>query len=407
MPQYQYIAQTVAGSIQRGSIRGISPSQVQRALAERECRLVGIEEVRDDASPASHWISSIGSTGIRSIRSVDIELMLQQLSVMLSSGLALAPSLRELSTHCPKRKMQRLCVELAESIEHGISFADAIDETHQFPAVVAQLVRVGEQAGELTPTLRRAAEFVEKRRRAKGNLLSALAYPVLVAVAAGSVAVYLVGWAIPKLATFLDAMGRQLPAMTQSLLDLSTTVRTHGPTSTAIFVVAMIALALAYRWPPGRYRIDQCLLRIPLVGHLLTMAATEQLSSSLSLLLQNGVLLQDALDTAATLQRNRYLAGETTRARDQISVGRDLASTLRGRGFGPLLSSMIAVGEKTGDLQPTLDHVSNFYAGRVETQLKRIEKLIEPAIIVVVGGIVGYVYIAFFMALMSAGGNFQ
>ncbi|MEO9595609.1 type II secretion system F family protein [Rhodopirellula bahusiensis] len=410
MPKYSFVAQTSVGTIERGTISGSNPLDVQRALAERDCRLVGIELCQEITTPVSQWrdwIRAFQANGFRSIRSVDIELMLLQLSVMLNSGLALQPSLRELSVHCPKRKMQKLCGQWADAIEEGDSFATALAASAAVPPMVIQLAEIGESSGELSLTLRRASDAMEKRRLTKGTLLATLAYPVLVAVAALSVAVYLIGWAIPKLATFLDAMGRKLPAMTQSLLDLSTWINAYG-TTIAVFVVAvMAAVALCYRWQPGRYRIDHFFLHVPLFGNLLKMAETQQLAASLSLLIRSGVFLQDALLTAAALQQNQYLKTGLERTRHHISMGHGLAPSLHDKGFCALLSSMVAVGEKTGDLPTTLEHVGEFYEGQVETQRKRIEKLIEPMIIVVVGGIVGYVYVAFFMALMSAGGNFK
>lgn len=391
-------------------MREACPQDVQRVLAKRDIRLIGIDEqqiVNDSVAKCRDYISALQGCGFRSIRSVDIELMLLQLSVMLTSGLALQPALSELSEHCPNGRMRHLCRKLNEAIEQGISFATALSDSKAFPPMVVQLAEIGESSGELALTLRRASEAMERRRQSKGALLSALAYPCLVAVSATCVAIYLIGWAIPKLAKFLDAMGRKLPAMTQSLLDVSTWIN-HYSTTLAVLVVAVFAaIGLCYRWPPGRYRIDQFLLQIPLLGSLLRMAETQQLAASLALLLRSGVFLQDALITAAALQHNQYLQSGLNQTRKQIARGGGFASSLHDKGFGALLASMIAVGEKTGDLPSTLEHVGEFYEGQVETQRKRIEKLIEPAIIVVVGGLVGYVYAAFFMALMSAGGNFN
>lgn len=406
MPHFSYIAQTDSGSIQRGCLDAPTETDVQSQLSDRGWRLIGIDKTRVPIAGIFRRMATMNRPVFSSVRSADAELLLQQLAVMLESGLALAPSLRELSIHSPNQRTRQLCNRLGNSVEQGESFTTAIEGSAAFPTVVAQLTRIGEASGELSLTLRRAAEFMEQRRQALVTMLSTLAYPLVVALAASSVAIYLVGWAIPKLAIFLNAMGRRLPTMTQSLLDLSAIVQTYGPSMVVFTVSGIITLGLCYVWRPGRYRIDQCLLRIPVLGRLLQTAETQQLASSLSLLIRNGVALQDALGTAATLNRNQYLAGQVLRSQRRISMGHDLAGSLRDRGFAPLLPSMIAVGERTGELSKTLDHVSDFYNKQIESQLKRFGRLIEPTIIVVVGGMVGYVYIAFFMALMSAGGNF-
>ncbi|MEM9588165.1 MAG: type II secretion system F family protein, partial [Planctomycetota bacterium] len=149
------------------------------------------------------------------------------------------------------------------------------------------------------------------------------------------------------------------------------------------------------------------MLRVPLIGSLLRMSATHQLSSALALMLRSGVLLPDALAATTTLLRNRSLHDQITTARVHVAGGQDLAGSLAGSGFARMLPSMAAVGEKTGDLPKALDHVARFYAARVEARIKQFARIVEPAIIVVVGGLVGYVYIAFFMALMSAGATFK
>ncbi len=409
MLQYQYVAQTSSGKIERGQIGGSNPSEVQQQLARTGRRLVGIEEAQTTHSLRVIWLSfrQRHRLKLRFVRSSDIELMLQQLSVMLGSGLELTPSLRELSTLSVKKSMRQLCGDLADAVEHGTTFAQALTDTRAFPPVVTRLVHVGEETGELPIALKRAAEFAESRRQTTSNLVSALAYPALVAIAACSVAAYLVGFAIPKLAVFLHAMGRKLPAMTQSLVDVATLVQRFGTEVVVTFIAAICALAFVYLWPPGRYRIDQFLLRFPLVGPLLRMAETQQLASSLALMLRSGVFLPEAIETAASLHRNRFLEAQVRRSREHLAMGKDLANAFNGLGFESMLSSMIAIGERTGDLPKSLEHVATFYADQVARKLKRFGKIIEPTIIVVVGGLVGYVYIAFFMALLSAGGNFK
>lgn len=407
MPAYTYVAKTSTGAIERGRIVGAGPADAKERLAQRGRRLVGIQPTDVDSDRRDSFPGPFHFRLFRTLRASDVELMLQQLTVMLASGLELSQSLRELSLLSSRRQQKQLCTELAEAVEQGSTLADAFTRSQSFSPVVAQLARVGEETGELPTTLQRAAEFVESRRQTVSNLWSALAYPVFVAMAACSVAAYLVGWAIPKLAVFLHAMGRKLPTMTQSLLDVAGAIQVFGPHCLVMLAAAAVALVLFYIWRPGRYQIDRYLLSLPIVGPLMRMAETNQLASSLALMLRSGVFLPEALETAATLHYNYFLSEQVARARKKLALGQDLASSIRGFGFSPMLASMIAVGERTGDLPNALEHVAKFYAAQVETKLKRIARLIEPTIIVFVGGLVGYVYIAFFMALLSAGGNFK
>jgi len=407
MPDYLYVAQTNSGAIERGRICGSAPAEAKAKLSQQGKRLVSIQALENRGLTLQRYFASIRCRRFQSVRSTDIELMLQQLAVMLGGGLELTASLRELSVHSPKRCQQQLCTAIAEKVEQGNSFATAISEARSFPTFIAQLVHVGEKTGQLAVTLQRAAEFIESRRQARSELLAALAYPLLVAIAACFVASYLVGWAIPQLATFLHALGRKLPAMTQSLVDISELFQKHGPLCIVALATSAAVMVMLYFWKPGRYRIDQWQLHLPLIGPLMQMAETHQLASALALMLRSGVFLPEALKTAASLHRNQFLAAKVSRSHEELANGKDLAGLFAGPGFGPMLASMIAVGEKTGDLPKSLEHVSKFYAAQLEGKLKRFSRLIEPTIIVIVGGVVGYVYVAFFMALLSAGGNFK
>jgi len=405
MPNYKYIAQLSSGVISRGDIEGSGPDAVREKLNLKGMRLLSLDEVPARSGLRQRVESLLNSRQIRAVSSRELELLQQQLAVMLESGLELTPSLRELALHSTKGNVRQLCEELAASVERGTSLGDAVKQSKAFPFFVSQLVRVGEESGELAVTLRRAAEFMEKRREGLSGLVAALAYPTFVAVAAFAVAGYLVGWAIPKLSSFLFAMGRKLPPMTQSLIDIADLARDYGPTVGVSTVALLIALICLYLNPSSRFHFDRVILRIPLVGQLVRMAETQLLASSLSLMLRSGVHLQDALRTSSSLHRNRFLARRVTESTERLAQGEALAVALVG--FEPLLTSMVAVGERTGELPRALEHVAALYATQLEARLKQCSRLLEPAIIMSAGGVVGYVYVAFFMALMSAGGNFK
>ncbi len=392
MSDFTFIAQTNSGSIKRGNVSASTTAAVKNMLTLRGFRPISIQQSIANATVTQSLVNWSRRLTHRTLSSRDIETLMQQISVMLESGLELTASLRELSQQTHRPRVGRVCIELAQAIENGFSFEQALEKTGCFPNVICRLVRVGEQTGELPITLSRAAKYLERRRQAIAQLMSAFAYPLVVAVSACSVAVFLVGWTIPKLAVFLHSMGKELPRMTQSLLDLSAIVQSHA--------------APCYAWKPSRFRIDRGILQVPVIGGLLRISETYKFASSLSLMLRSGVLIQDALNTASALHGNRFLAATVTQTRQHVSRGGRLADPLRGSGFAPLLPSMVAVGERTGDLPGSLDHVAQFYAEQLDAAIKRLSRIVEPAIIVVVGGLVGYVYASFFMALMSAGANF-
>ena len=210
---------------------------------------------------------------------------------------------------------------------------------------------------------------------------------------------------IPKLEKFLSTIGRQLPPMTRLLLDITHTMQAYFPQAVVVLVMLGVGGVAFYLWPPGRLIVDRLLLRIPLIGTLVRLAGTVTFASNLGALLQSGIRILEGLQTLERLQRNRHLAQQVNAARDAIMHGGNLATPLSSpRAFMPMLSRMVAVGETAGTLDEVLAEVARFYESQLQSKIRQSSVIIEPVIIVVVGGIVGFVYIAFFMALFAAGG---
>jgi type IV pilus assembly protein PilC len=336
---------------------------------------------------------------------VDVELSLRQMAVMLRSGLTLLNALNTVAEQARRPAMQRIWSDVAGRIQEGSGLGEAMSQHARFSPMVVQLVRVGEQTGQLEPVLVRAADSLEHHRRLRTTVLTALAYPAIVLTAAIGVTAFMAFSVIPKLERFLTTIGRRLPAMTQLLLEISRGVQTYAPYALLGLIVAMVLGIAAYRWPPGRMGIDRMLLRVPLAGKLFCLAGTVAFANGLGSLLRSGITLLEGLRTAERLQRNHYLAQQVAAARDAIMHGGDLATPLAApHGFMPMLSRMVAVGESAGTLDEVLDEVAGFYETQLQSTIRQLSVIVEPAIIVVVGGIVGFVYISFFMALFAAGG---
>jgi type IV pilus assembly protein PilC len=196
--------------------------------------------------------------------------------------------------------------------------------------------------------------------------------------------------------------------MTQALLDVSTFLRIHGWQLLLGIVAVLVLVMLLYRTHRGRVMIDRLLLRVPLFGKVLRVAGTAVLARSLGLLIQNGINLLDALRTASLLMSNTVLRQHLEAAREGVLQGKSLAHGLQGQpGFEPMLARMITVAEVTGRLDTVLAEIARFHEAQLATLIRRLGVLIEPAVIIVVGSIVGFVYISFFMALMSLTGGMR
>jgi type IV pilus assembly protein PilC len=403
MPSFIFKARDRGGRTQQGALAADSAGAAVNRLRERGWLVLDVRA----AAARSGGISLRGLVPHNWLppRSVDVELSLRQEAVMLRSGITLLAALTMVAEQSSRARMGRIWSDVAARIQEGASLADAMSHHSRFSSMVVQLVRVGEQTGHLEPVLTRAADALEGRRRMRFSVLTALAYPAIVLFAAIGVTAFMVLNVIPKLEKFLSAIGRKLPAVTQLLLDISRTVDACIVPVLAGALVLAVALVALYLWPPGRMRIDRWLLRVPLLGTLFRLSGTVSFASGLAVLLQSGITLLEGLRTAERLQRNRQLAAQVAAARDVIMHGGTLAVPLSApRGFMPMLSRMVTVGESAGTLDEVLLEVAKFYESQLQGAIRSLSVIIEPLIIIVVGSIVGFVYISFFMALFAAGG---
>ena len=409
MNHFQYLARDRAGSLTRGMQHAESPQRLQSLLEATGLSLVSfsLSEAGPSTSTAFtgrwQWLWSWYRPSGRSI-----ELALTQMAMMLRSGLDLRGTLHTVLEQTTSPSLARALRAIIRELELGHSLQAAMAATRVFPEIVVQLVGVGEATGNLSQVLESAGAHLTQRRTSINTVRMALAYPMLVATAATSIAIYLVVYVIPELQKMLSAMGRRLPRMTQSLVDLSIWLNIHGSTCLVLFFTMCAALIAVLCWPPGRLIIDRWLLRLPLIGSILRLSGTATLASSLAVMLRSGTRLVEALIIAQRLQTNQLLSQRIESARQNVIRGESLCRELASQpGYVPMLASMLHVAERTGHLEQSLEEVANYCDGELQSRIKRLSMMVEPAIIVLAGVIVGYVYMAFFMALMSAGGNIR
>ncbi|MCE9608289.1 MAG: type II secretion system F family protein [Planctomycetia bacterium] len=404
MPSFQFRARDASGRAQAGLLEAASAPTAVQSLRQRGWMVVDVRAAETDQSIGELW-KRYNPLELLPPRSIEIEQSGKQLAVMLRGGLTLLTSLQAVSRQSGRYCMQRLWGRVASRIQEGAAFADAMKEAKSFPMLLVQLVRVGEQTGNLEQTIDRASDTLERRRQLKASLMTALAYPSLVLLAAVGVTAFMVVGVIPKLKTFLDGMGRKLPPITQLLVDVSDAARTYLPHTLIGILILTVAFVALYCNPFGRLAIDRRLLQVPVIGYLLRLAGTAAFSRSLGILVRSGITLLEGLRTTEELLTNRYLASRVAAARQAVMQGGTLAEPLAAdHAFTPMLARMVAVGESAGTIDEVLDEVARFHESQLQSAVRQLSVIVEPCIIVIVGGIVGFVYIAFFMALFSAGG---
>ena len=405
MPTYKYFARDDMGRIQRGALEANTPSSLRSALQARGLRLVRMQEEIEKLSVWQWAGRYLNPLHYRSPRNIDIELLFAQMAVMLRSGVTLLASLRACEKQSRYRPTQRMVRRISESVQDGTSLADAFEAEKHIPQIAVRMTYVGEMTGNLDTVLDSSAKTLASRRQIMSQTITALAYPLIVALVAIAVAAYMVIYVIPKVESVISSMGRKLPALPQMLMDISAWIQINGGKTTALIVGAILACVVLYLYPPTRLLFDRYALRIPVIGHVVRLTGTLTFSSSMRSLIGSGITVVEALRTVEKLHYNKHFANCVGNARDAVIEGNSLATSLsKDEAYLPMLGSMMAVAENTGQMEEVLDHVTDFHQQQLSMAIKRLSALLEPAIVIFVGGIVGFVYISFFIALFSATG---
>jgi len=405
MSTFAYTIRENTGRSSRGTLEAANASAAAAALRERGAVILRL-------TPAAQGTGSSRSVGTQSSgltlpfsgpRSASIEVALKQMAVMLRSGLTLLETLKAVGEQTTSRATRQVFADVATDVRSGKTFTAAMKDRGCFSRIVLQLSEVGEQTGQLDVVLERAADALERRRLLASQVISALLYPLIVFLMALGVTIFMMTYAIPKIALYLRAMGRPLPPMAQFLVDISDFMMAQWPMILGFTLLAGILFGIAYSVPAGRLAIDTIVLRIPLIGYIFRTGATAAMSRTIALLLNSGVTIIESLRTCQDLHLNRRLALTIARSRENVMNGEALAHGFEGKGaFMPMLSGMIAAGERSGQLDQSLVECAKFHEQRLSSLIRSLSSVIEVVVIVFVGGIVGFVYIAFLLAMYGA-----
>lgn len=401
MTIFQYAALDAQGFEQSGSIEAEDPRAAAQLLRGKGLYVVTIRDAA--AMPTRPDLDVLAQfKELLPVGTFDLVFFFQQMALMLRSGLTLLEALDTAQTIAQSGRLAAAIGRVNQAVRSGERLSEAMaKEKAIFPPLAVQLIKSAEASGELDQALERIAQDLDRRADIKRNLMTALMYPAIVVLAAVGVSGFLVVGVIPKMARFLERKGNALPSATRNLLDLSKFIQQWGWLIAIVLLALIVLLAFAYSRPQGRLKIDRILLKLPKVGHSLQTASVTQLSWSLASLLKSGVTLLESLKITADLIPNQAIAQVVVEAQARILAGRDLSSSLDSPLLPKLVPQMAAIGERTGSLDGVMQELGAYYQRELALQIKRMTAMIEPVMTLLIGGMVGYVYYAFFQALFG------
>jgi type IV pilus assembly protein PilC len=394
MPSYEWKGRDRDGNPQTGILIGDSKEAVIGALRRQQIVVTTVKEKGKEIA-----LPKFGG----GIRSKDIAVFTRQFSVMIDAGLPLVQCLEILGQQQDNKAFQKVILQVRQDVEAGSSLAEAMRKHPQaFDDLYVNMVAAGEAGGILDTILQRLSQYIEKLVKLRGQVRSALVYPVAV-ITIAVIVVYIILWkVIPVFATLFEGLGAQLPFLTQVVVNLSRFIGNFWWLIFLCIAGAIFGLRQYYQTDGGRYQIDKILLKTPVFGGLLRKIAVARFCRTLGTLLSSGVAILESLEITARTAGNAVLEEAIFKVRKEVEEGKTLAEPLaRTEQFPPMVCQMIGVGEQTGAMDAMLSKVADFYEDEVDAGIEGMMALLEPVMIAFLGVVIGVIVVAMYLPMFS------
>jgi len=398
---FQYQVRDKQGKLVTGELEADSSSAVASKLRQLGYAPVSIEEKRSDGMQTAIRIPGFGGK----VKLKDLAIFSRQFATMINSGLSLIRALSILAEQTENQKLSETVDEIRNTVESGTALSVALAEHDEiFPKLYVAMVRAGETAGMLDQVLLNVAESLEKDVRLRGQIKSAMTYPVIVFIMAIGLTAAMLVFIVPTFVTLFEDLGGDLPLPTKVLMMASNFMTSWMGLIT--FIIGPIGLWQAFKayrkTEKGRFQLDVLKLKLPVFGNLFHKIALTRFSRNLSTLMRAGVPILQALEITAETVNNGVIGSAVKDVQDSVRTGETIASPLSKHDvFPPMVVQMIAVGEETGAVDTMLEKIAEFYDQEVEATTEALTSLMEPLMIAVLGGIVGSMVIALYMPIFK------
>jgi general secretion pathway protein F len=409
LPVFEYTGLTEAGKNVRG-IRDVESSKALRQVLRKDG--VYLTEARPAEAGAQTGEQKTGLArevdvgaffGFTGVSSQDLAIATRQLATLISAGIPLVEALTALVDQVEQPRLKKILGVVKQKVNEGSSLADALKEHPKvFTELYVNMIRAGESSGALDVVLVRLADFTESQAQLRNKLIGAMLYPIIMVVVGIAIVGILFVVVIPKVTKIFDDMNVTLPWTTRILIALSSFSRDYW----YLLLIGIPAVLFGFRrWlktPRGRAWWDRAQLKVPVFGELVRMLAISRFAKTLSTLLASGVPIITAMDIVKNVVTNTLLSSVIDNARDAIREGESIAAPLKRSGqFPPLVYHMIAIGEKSGQLEEMLQNVAKSYESQTEMRITALTSLLEPLMIVAMGAVVAFIVFSILMPIMQ------
>ncbi len=407
MPTYRYEAMNAQGQSVK---QEVDANSEEEAIQKIRAMKLFPTSIKEKAGAAKRGASATAAGGKRKkslalggVSNKALTLFTRQLSTLQDAGLPIVRSLKILEGQQKPGALKNILVEVTEDVEGGMTFSEALSKhPRAFDKLYVNMVRAGEIGGVLDAILQRLADFREKAQRLKKQIIGAMIYPAAVITVAGGILAGIMTFIVPKFKKMFDELNVELPPMTQILIALSDFIANKWYWGLAIIFGTIIFAKVVSATSGGKFILDRVKLKLPVFGTIISKATIARFTRTLGTLVASGVPILEALNITKDTAGNQVIANAIARVHDSIREGESIAEPLaQSKICDDMVVNMIDVGEETGDLDKMLLKIADQYDEDVDVAVAGMTSLIEPIMIIFLGGAVGFIVIALFLPLIK------
>lgn len=398
MQYFKYVGRTEKGYLKRGTIQSKSRNQ-----AIIDLKAQGIQPRELTETKPSIFTTDI-SIGNNAVKHRDFIIYCRQFATLIRAGITIVDATNILAHQTDSKGLKKALLLVESELRDGRSFSEAVKSHPKiFPTIFVHMIEAGEMTGNLDETLDRLATYFEKQYNIRKKVQSTMAYPIVLTFVIIAVVIFLMLAIIPNFLSMFEQMGSELPFVTQLVVNMSNFVQKSWWVLLSILLVVIGIFIYLYRQNKAfNYSVHVMLLRMPIFGQLLQKSAIARMSRTLASLFSSSVPILQALGIVAKVVNNPVIGKVVLEARENLESGQSLSEPLkRSWVFPPLVSHMTAIGEETGSLDYMLEKIADFYEEDVDRTVDTLRTLIEPLMIILLAGVVGFIVLSIMVPMLS------
>ncbi|MGB0331180.1 MAG: type II secretion system F family protein [Planctomycetota bacterium] len=411
MADFKYSAKSAGGATVEGMISADTKAAAVSELRKKNLTIIRLDEDKARRLPFGSGRTTLAGAAAQErsqtakVRAKKQELVIftRQLATMVGAGLSLLESLEVLGHQAESKEMAKVCKALIDSVRSGSDLSAAMEQCPRcFPVLYISMVKAGEVSGQMDVILNRLADYMESAEELAREIKSAMTYPIISMVLVLGITGFLMIGVVPTFKNVFDSMDIELPWITQAVLDASNFLRDNAIAVYGGLFGSFIAFMMFRKTPMGMRVFDCVALKLPIFGPLFQKVCLARFSRTFATLVRSGVPIMSTLEIVAATSGNWVLERAVLESRDSVREGNLLSDPLaEEKIFPPMVTRMIAIGERTGALEMLLEKIADFYDSQVKAQVKGLTSLIEPLLIAFMGVVVGGVVLAIFMPILD------